>query len=82
MNTSSVYTDAYGPYCPLCVPETAQSTVMSEERYKATVGGVHELVSVTCGFPDATRPLPLNFKCLTCVYLRTIARADDRRQIN
>ena len=75
MNTSRVCAAAYGPYCASRVPETAQSTVMSEERHKATDGGARELVSVTRGFPATTRPLPLNSKRLTRVYLRTIARA-------
>ena len=48
---------------------------MLEERYKATVGGTRELVSVTRRFLAATRPLPLNSKHLTRVYLQMIARA-------
>ena len=75
MNTSRVCTTAYGPYCASCVPHTAQSTVISEERHKATVGGARELVSVTRGFPATTRPLPFNSKHLTRVYLQKIARA-------
>ena len=76
MNTSRVCTAAYHPYCASCVPQTAQSTMRSEEEcHKATVGGARELVSVTRGFPATTRPLPFNSKHLTRVYLRKIARA-------
>ena len=75
MNTSRVCTAAYRLYCASSVPETNWSTVMSEECHETTVGGVHEHISVTHGFPSATRPLPLNSKCLTSVYFQTISRA-------
>ena len=74
MNTSRVCTAAYGTYCASCVPEMAQSTVMLEEHHEATVGGACELVNVTRGFPAAMRPLPLNSKSLTSVYVWTIAK--------
>ena len=74
MNTFRVCTAAYGQYCASGVPETSWPMIMSEELHETTVGGVRERITVTRGFSDATRPLHLNSKCLTGVYLWIIVR--------
>ena len=74
MNTSRVCTATYGQYCTLRASEMSWSTVMSEECHEATVGGVCEHVRVICEFPASMRPILLNSKLLTSVYLRTITR--------
>ena len=75
MNTSRDYTAACSPHCDLSVSETDRSTAMSEESHEATVGGTRGRVSVPRGLQAAVRPLPLNSKRLTNVYVQTIARA-------
>lgn len=48
---------------------------MSEESHKAPGGEAHEQAEVSRGMQATGRPLLLNSKCLTSVYVYTIARA-------
>ena len=56
---------------------TLNRTMMSKESHEASGEGARDHAEVSHGMRAAGRPLPLNSKRLTSVYVQTIARAMD-----
>ena len=81
VDRAKVSTTACDHYCVIEEKDRTwvgrQSRMMSDEGHEASGERAHDHVEVACGARPTGRPLPLNSKRLTGVYVQTIARAMD-----